>query len=54
MRVVILKEYVKKNFLVISLLDYVIEVEKIIIFKVIVSSELRGNKGNNFFFLNVL
>lgn len=36
MRVVILKEYVKKNFLVILLLDYVIEVEKIIIFKVIV------------------
>lgn len=54
MRVVILKEYVKKNFLVILLLDYVIEVEKIIIFKVIVSLELRGNKGKNFFFLNIL
>lgn len=39
MRVVILKEYAKKNFPATPLLDYAIEVEKITTSKVIVSQE---------------
>lgn len=42
MRVVILKEYAKKNFPATPLLDYAIEVEKITTSKVIVSPETRG------------
>lgn len=54
MRVVILKEYAKKNFPATPLLDYAIEVEKITTSKVIVCPESRGNKGNNSFLPNVL
>lgn len=54
MRVVILKEYAKKNFPATPLLDYAIEVEKITTSKVIVIPDSRGNKGNNSFLPNVL
>lgn len=45
MRVVILKEYAKKNFPATPLLDYAIEVEKITTSKVIVSQESGKTRG---------
>lgn len=50
MRVVILKEYAKKNFPATPLLDYAIEVEKITTSKVIICQESGRNKGKNSFY----